>query len=343
MSTPSPPPITYDVSSLTSEDFYGFWPSTALASTALALFLMAGLIVAVQIFKSKNKNARYMQLVTITGFIEAGGYASILWLINNSGKTSIYAAYVISQTFLILSPNLLQAANYSTAGKISLLSGMSQEKRILKPLVLTSTFIGLDVFALVIQAIGITIWATSKGSGKPDTKAITLGSWITVAGLAVQLVSFCLFTFLALWIQRSPKNTLKGSSEHKKLFTGLYLTIVFVSIRNIFRFVEFVQGAVLTWPVMDPNTYVLSEKEVLFYTLDTLPILFCFVGFIVYNPANLLPKYLVNPKTGERLPVGAGDVEGGGVVGAIEGQVSGSKESLDNEGIKKSVSADNSV
>ncbi|KAL4520966.1 hypothetical protein Ndes2437A_g04916 [Nannochloris sp. 'desiccata'] len=288
MSTQSPQTITYDVASLVSEDFYGYWPSTALASIALALFLIAGLTVEFQIFKAKNRNARYMHLVGITGFIEAAGYVAILWLIDNSGKTNIYAPYVISQTFLILSPNLLQAANYATAGKISLLSGMSNEKRILKPRVLTSTFIGLDVFALVIQAAGITIWATSKGSGEPDSEAITLGSWITVA--------------------------------------------------------EFVQGAVLTWPVMDPNTYVISEKEALFYTLDTLPILFCFISFIVYNPANLLPKYLVDSKTGDRLPVVAGDVESGGVVGGVDGVVPGGEEkSIGNNGIKASASTDSSM
>jgi len=91
---------------------------------------------------------------------------------------------------------------------------------------------------------------------------------------------------------------------------------LFVTIRNIFRFAEFVQGAVLPWPVTNQNTYVLSEKQVLFYTLDTLPILIVFVVFIVYNPANFLPKYLVDPKTGERLP--AGDVEGGGNSGTKE-------------------------
>ena len=321
MSTPSPPPITYDVASLTSEDFYGYWPSTALAAIALALFLIAALVVWLQIFKAKNTNASYMHLVTITGFVEAAGYTSMLWLIDYSGKTNIYGGYVASQVFLILSPNLLQAANYCTAGKISLLSGMSKEKRLLKPRVLASIFIILDVVALLIQAVGITIWATSKGSGEPDADAIKLGSWITVGGLAVQLVSFCVFTFLAIWIQRSPKNALKGTPEHKKLFTGLYLTILFVSIRNIFRFVEFVQGAVLTWPVTDPNTYIISEKEVLFYTLDTLPILFCMASFIIYNPANLLPAYRVDPKTGERVQSEDGavqdDIEGGVPAAAV--------------------------
>lgn len=341
MATPSPPPITYDVATLTSEDFYGYWPSTALAAIALSLYLIAAIIVAAQIFRAKNKNACYMHLVTITGLIEAAGYAAILWLVNNSGKTNIYGAYVVSQVFLVLSPNLLQAANYSTAGKVSLISGMSKQKRILKPRVLTSIFIGLDVLGMVIQAVGITIWATSKGSGEPNPDEIRLGSWITVGGLTVQLVSFCIFTFLAMWIQRSPLNTLKGTPEHKKLFTGLYLTIFFVSIRNIFRFVEFVQGAVLTWPVLDPNIYIISDQEVLFYTLDTLPILLCVLSFIIFNPANLLPKYRVDPKTGNPVDgVSSGaahDVEGGGAAAVSE------KSLRDFDGSKGRTSTENSI
>jgi len=107
MSTP-PPPISYDVTTLTAEDFYGYSPSTALAAIALALFLILGLIVAVQIFKSKNKNAIYMYTVTVCGFTEAAGYAALLWIISNSGEKNIYPAYVVSQVCIILSPNLQQ-------------------------------------------------------------------------------------------------------------------------------------------------------------------------------------------------------------------------------------------
>jgi len=99
---------------------------------------------------------------------------------------------------------------------------MSQEKRIFKPVVLKSTFIGLDLLAVLIQALGIAIWAASKGSGDPDSERITLGNWITAAGLAVQLISFCVFTFLAQWIQRYPKNTLKGTQSIKKSSQALF-------------------------------------------------------------------------------------------------------------------------
>lgn len=58
----------------------------------------------------------------------------------------------------------------------------------------------------------------------------------------------------------------------------------------------------------------------------------------------------MDPVTGERLPVGpAGDVEGGGVVRAVEGRVSGDEgavpeeKSIGNNGIKENISADDAV
>jgi RTA1 like protein len=118
---------------------------------------------------------------------------------------------------------------------------------------------------------------------------ITLGSWITVAGLAIQLFSFAFFTFLATWVQKRNNSTVDLGTWHRRTYIGIYSTIFLITVRNVYRFVEFVQGAVLTWPYSD-GTFVISESEPLFYTLDTLPILACFVCYVLFNPARLLPK-----------------------------------------------------
>jgi hypothetical protein len=47
---------------------------------------------------------------------------------------------------------------------------------------------------------------------------------------------------------------------------------------------------VLPFPTA-PGTYVISEQEALFYTLDTLPILLCFLFYALFHPAWLLPKH----------------------------------------------------
>ena len=38
-----------------------------------------------------------------------------------------------------------------------------------------------------VQAIGISLWASSKGSGNPDQSMITTGSIITLSGLTFQV------------------------------------------------------------------------------------------------------------------------------------------------------------
>lgn len=234
--------ITYDISKLDAYEFFGYWPSLALASIALTLYILGALVTGLQGFLAKHRYARHMYLVTLTGMTEAGGYVALVWLIENSGETNIYGAYVAFQVLTVLSPNLLQAANYATVGKAALLSGLSAKKKFLRPTFLSLVFVGVDVLALVVQAVGISIWASSKGSGNPDQDKITLGSWITVAGLAIQLTSFMIFASLAIWVQRHPGNRLSGTKKNRRLFWGLYITIVLISIRNIFRFVEFVQG-----------------------------------------------------------------------------------------------------
>ena len=144
----SPPPITYDVASLNAEDFFGYTPSLAIAAVSLSLFFLAAVIVGFQVIKSKQKSARYMHLVTLTGLTEAGGYAALVYLIVKNNETNIYNAYVAMQVLVILSPNLLQAADYSTVGKIVAFSNLPDYHVWLKPKWITIGFIMADIMAL---------------------------------------------------------------------------------------------------------------------------------------------------------------------------------------------------
>lgn len=56
-----------------------------------------------------------------------------------------------------------------------------------------------------VQAVGISIWASSQASGTPDQGQIRLGCGITLAGLAIQLLCFVGFTALTVWTHRHPQ------------------------------------------------------------------------------------------------------------------------------------------
>lgn len=281
----SSPPIEYNVSSLTVEQYFGYYPSLALAGTATALFGAVTCIILCQLLWIRNRNAWYMSLVVITGMAEAGGYGALLFMIDQSGSTSLYSAYVAMQCLIVLSPNILQAATYTTVGKISTVGKMDSKSKWLKPKRIAWGFVLLDLACLIVQAVGISIWASEKSSGTPTVSVVKTGSWITVVGLGLQLVSFFFFTILAVWIQRHPDNKYKSYRQHTLLFTTVYGVILLISIRNVFRFVEFTQSAI-TYP--DPGG--LTENQTLFYCLETLPIFLAFVLFVILSPVFLLPK-----------------------------------------------------
>jgi Na+/melibiose symporter-like transporter len=162
---------------------------------------------------------------------------------------------------------------------------MDSKSKWLKPKMISWGFVALDLLCLIIQAVGISIWASEKSSGTPTVSVVKLGSWITVGGLGGQLVSFFLFTLLSAYIHRHPGNKYRSYREHTLLFYSVYGVILLISIRNVFRFVEFTQSAITY-----PDEGGVAENQTLFYCLETLPILLAFVVFIVLNPTYLLPK-----------------------------------------------------
>lgn len=266
------------------EQYFGYTPSLALAGTATGLYYAAALIITAQLIYKRNRNTWFMVLAVITALAEAGGYVALIWMVKNSGQQSLFSAYVAMQCLIVLSPNVLQAASYTTVGKISTIAKMDTRSKFLKPKAIAWGFVGFDLFALIVQAVGISIWATQKSSGDPVVSTVKLGSWITVAGLGLQLISFCLFSLLAVWIQRHRENKFRAYKAHTLLFLGVYGVIFFITIRNVFRFVEFTQSA-----VKYPDPGGLTENQTLFYALETLPILLAFAVFIVLSPIFLLP------------------------------------------------------
>lgn len=285
----------YDVNELLIYDFFEYWPSLALACIALSLYTVASIIVA--ILTERRKAHRFLHTITATGLIEAAGYAALIYAIERSGKGSVFNAYVVMQVFVIEAPNILQMGLYILVGRVLFFSPeVTRGRKLLRGWVIATTFACADLIAIVIQAIGISIWASSQSSGEPDQSQIRLGCGITLAGLAAQLLFFICFTALAIWTHRHPKNGLRGRPQTRKLFIGLYWAMACLYIRNIFRFAEFVQATVLTWPAPE-DAYVLSEQQVLFYTLDCLPILLSFLPFIFMHPGYLLPD--MPPKGGQ--------------------------------------------
>lgn len=321
----SEPPLSYNVATLTVEDYFGYTPSIALAAVATTLYFLAAVIILLELIISRNKNGIYLLLMVLTGLTEMGGYIALLWMTKNSGSADLYSAYVAMQVLVVLSPNVIQATTYKTVGKISIVGQLESKRVWLRANVISWGFIVADLLALVVQAVGISIWATEKSSGTPNVDTVKLGSWITVAGLGLQLASFCVFTVLAIYIQRNKGNKFRAYRNHTLLFIGVYLVIVLVSIRNIFRFVEFTQSAI-SYP--DPGG--LAENQALFYSLETLPILLTFAVYILLSPAFLLPKGHLHEFCGSRNSIAVDQSVNDDASSSCRGEENGPKQQKDD-------------
>ncbi|KAL4430757.1 hypothetical protein ABPG75_006013 [Micractinium tetrahymenae] len=323
----------YDVNELLIYDFFKYWPSLALACIALSLYTVAAVIVGY--LTERRKAHRFVHTVTATGLVEAAGYAALIYAIERSGKSSVFSAYVVMQVFVIEAPNILQMGLYITIGRVLFFSpDLTRGHKLLRGWVIATAFACADLIAIVIQAIGISIWASSQSSGDPDQDQIRLGCGVTLAGLAAQLLFFVCFTVLAIWTHRHPRNGLRGRPETRKLFIGLYWAMGCLYVRNIFRFVEFVQSTVLTWPPPE-GTYVLSEQQVLFYTLDCLPILLAFLPYIFMHPGYLLPDMPPkgSPVAGGKPADAAAEASEAGRLGTTELSGSGPEEKSSKHGL----------
>ncbi|KAL5334126.1 RTA1 like protein-domain-containing protein [Aspergillus crustosus] len=156
---------------------------------------------------------------------------------------------------------------------------------------LTLVFVILDVVAFFVQA------SASGPMSADDKETADMGVYIMMAGVALQQAFITFFIILAIRFhyklllgtrdthRYSLTETLVPSTETetdptttvnpvihsvpwRRLLYALYLTLVLITIRNIFRLIEFSDGV---------HGYI-AVHEAFFYSLDALPI---FAGLVV--------------------------------------------------------------
>ncbi|PRW50903.1 hypothetical protein C2E21_5428 [Chlorella sorokiniana] len=273
------------VATLEVEAYFKYTPSLAAAAAALALFAFAALVVAVQ---TELFGWRYMHTVTLTGLCEAAGYACVIYCIKQSGRANLFGPFVAKQLFLLLSPNLLQATAYWTVSNVLAASpGISAGRCCLGKRTVKWSFVGADLFALMVQGGGMGIYATALTSGSGTASQVKLGGIVVLVGLAAQLLFYAIFTWLAVWVHRHPENAMSGSRALTRLYTGLYLNLVFLTVRNVYRFVEFAQITILGYP-LPAGAYIIEQQQVLVYCLDAIPVFLCCAAFILFPPGRYL-------------------------------------------------------
>jgi RTA1 like protein len=213
-----------------------------------------------------------------------------------ANKTDHLMPYVIQSTFILLPPALFAATIYMCLGRIIRLV-QGDHLSIVRPRILTKVLVTGDVLSFFIQggSSGLMVMASTK----PIMG--TIGNAMVITGLAIQLISFAIFTLTALLfhsrIRAAPTaRSYEVDPRWVKSMYMLYGISILIIIRSIFRIAEYVMGQ---------DGYLLGHEWTL-YIFDTILMFGCSVIFYYFYPDNLVLKpdssmLLENQISGERV------------------------------------------
>jgi hypothetical protein len=240
--------------------YFHYWPSEAIAIVALVLF---STVTAVNLLITVYTKTWFYGIIVTTGLLEVAGYICRISMIHKP----LYGTFVAMQCFLIISPSFLALANYVAVGKLMKALNI---KAFIKSKFVSWLFFGLELGALTLQGAGAGLSVSNDG----PPKTAGSGKVLLLIGLALQVLFLIIFVaFMIVVFRRAKQLVTQGQARQlNKVYFGLFATSLLLSVRNIFRLVEFSQG----WYGH------IGTHEVYVYCLDAIPVCICFVLYAVF-------------------------------------------------------------
>ncbi|KAI0180842.1 RTA1-domain-containing protein [Hypoxylon sp. FL1284] len=280
--------------------FYLYDPSVAVAAVACVLF---GLAFVWSTFMTIRKRAWVWIVQLVALLMEVVGYAARIESANDPTNLNLYA---LQFCVIILAPVLMAAAIYVVFGRIVVHVVPAQQRTMrllwVPPRWITPIFVACDVVALLVQLIGAVLVSSTKATDENAADKLKLGKDIALAGLALQIAAFGLFTIVAArfhftsrrfeassrsrvetggsdnagFVERS---TQKINPNWKRLLYAVNISCALILIRSVFRVVEFAEG----------SDGAVVQQEWFMYVFDTLPILLVVCSFCLIFPSSYVP------------------------------------------------------
>ncbi|OWB74887.1 hypothetical protein B5S31_g4719 [[Candida] boidinii] len=268
-----------DSTTTTAINYYGFIPSFPGNTAYLAAF---SLLLALQFALGIYTKQWWFGTCYVCGLVlEVLGYIARVDGHFDQSNRDLYILQIIGLT---ISPCFFMAGIYYVFGQVATIYGSHYSR--LRPMQYSAFFITFDVIAVFVQGAGGGLASSASGTGG-DT---SMGTWIMVGGLIVQVISMTVFLFFWFDFLHSLKKARKHGSErevfeerfyevrHSKLFVPFlyfYTAATFlVYIRSAYRVAELSEG----W------TGELITNEIYVFLLDGLMIALATLLLTIIHP-----------------------------------------------------------
>lgn len=263
-------------------NLYHYDPNTALTYVGIVCF---AIVASYQLYLLLKFRSYYFIPFVVGCTAETIGYA-----IRRVGadQPSHLGPFIIQNLLLLLAPIAFSATVYMLLKKIILSANAEAESRVSMRW-LTKIFVAADLVCLWIQAGGGGLQAASGSSLLP-----VLGKYITLVGLAIQIVVFGYFLYLTQDFARKLRvresailPTIFNSGQrpalsgYRQCIYAIYVSGALIVLRSLYRLVEYAMGS---------DGYLMTH-EVFFYLLDTLPMFLLTVYMSVCYPPRLIHQH----------------------------------------------------
>jgi hypothetical protein len=201
-------------------------------------------------------------------------------------QQSFPAAYV-AQIFLLLAPMWVNAFIYMILGRMIYFFVPAQKIWRIKGIKIAKIFVWLDVVSFLTQLGGGLLIQPGQ-----DPKTLMMGIHIYMGGIGFQEACILLFAAIVVRFFFTMKNQERSNitgdqvldgrpSNWKPLLFTLFTSLVLITVRIIFRMVEFAAGD-------DPEKNRIPYTEAYLFALDALPMLLCVVLLNIIHPGRTL-------------------------------------------------------
>jgi hypothetical protein len=210
---------------------------------------------------------------------EAGAYCARIF--GTKDQQSI-AELLTFQVLVLLAPLWVNAFDYMVLGRMIQHFVPNHSIFGIRASTLSVYFVLLDIGSFIVQVYGTTM------TGPGPAATMLKGTHIYMSGIGIQefwiLVFLCFgIKFHRTMLQLERADQLPSDKQNwKRLLYTIYASLGFITVRIIFRLVEFSGG--------ESSSNPLPYHEAYFYVFDAIPMSFAIALMCVTHPGGVLPR-----------------------------------------------------
>ncbi|RJE27298.1 RTA1 domain-containing protein [Aspergillus sclerotialis] len=199
---------------------------------------------------------------------------------------NIVAYYTPSFLLMLLAPLWINAFLYMVLGRMVYFFDDEKKLAGISAIRLGTLFVLLDIIAFIVQAAG-GVLASMDGA---PSHIIQIGLNVYMGGIGLQELFILCFAGLTIIFHRRMIATEttglgwergnQGPMPWRWMFYAIYVALVLITIRIIFRLVEYSHGVSSTSPIL--------RYEVYQYVLDLAPMFLAFLVLNIFHPGRVL-------------------------------------------------------